>query len=120
MYARVSSAPKHADVELECFNTNTGKSEGLGPLKGGMVFDVSVGFARRLMRGRKGGVVLLEELSEKMRFEVAVGRNGRVWVEGGDDIRGVLVVGRCLQICDEQALDEDGQRVLVKKVLKGL
>ncbi|KAF2433017.1 hypothetical protein EJ08DRAFT_695047 [Tothia fuscella] len=125
IYARIAAAPKHADIELECFNSQTGKGEGLGPLKGGMCFDVSVGFAREVIKGRRGGVVVLEELSEKLGFEVAVGRNGRLWVEGGEGERSgglkhVIAVGRCLQVCDEKGLDERGQRELVRQVLKGL
>ena len=72
VYARVSRAVKGEDVELEGFNSATGKSEGMGQLKGGMVFEVSPAFARRLMMGKKGGVGILEGVGEKIRFEVAV------------------------------------------------
>jgi exosome complex component RRP40 len=120
VYARVSAAPKHADVELECFNTSTGKSEGLGPLKGGMCWDINSEFARRIMRGKKGGIVVLDLLSERLQFELAVGRNGRVWVDGGDDVRVTLCVGRALVQVDEEELDEGKQRELAKKVLRGL
>lgn len=37
------------DPELECFDAETGKANGLGELKGGMVFSVSLGTARRLL-----------------------------------------------------------------------
>ncbi|KAF2397468.1 hypothetical protein EJ06DRAFT_498555, partial [Trichodelitschia bisporula] len=80
VYARVVSDGRHVEAELECVNQRTGKGDGLGPLKGGMVFDVSTAFARRLMMGKRGGVVVLEVMSEKVGFEVAVGGNGRVWV----------------------------------------
>lgn len=99
---------------------DTGKAGGLGPLKGGMVFDVSLSFARRLMMGKSGGVVVLEGLSEVVAFEVAVGRNGRVWVDGGEDVRLTLVVGKILTEADEKNLDEAAQRELVKKALKKL
>ena len=120
VYARVLSASKQTEAEIQCFNENTGKAEGMGPLKGGMVFDVSCAFARRLMmNAKRGGVVILQAMSEKVAFEVAVGRNGRVWV-GAESVPVVVAVGRALTTCDEEDLDEDAQKVVVKKLLKGL
>ncbi|KAF4549291.1 FAD linked oxidase-like protein [Elsinoe fawcettii] len=118
IYARVSNVEKWGDVELECFNSATGKSDGLGPLKGGTTFEVSSSFARRLMMGGgKGGVVVLEELGEKLRFEVAVGRNGVVWVDAGG-VKETIGVGNILRDVDEQGLTVEQQQKLVKKVLK--
>jgi exosome complex component RRP40 len=123
VYARVCSAPsKYLDaVELECFvvSPTTGVTDtGLGPLKGGTVVDISLGFARRLMLGsKKGGVVVLEVLGERVGFEVAIGRNGRVWI-GGEDVAVLAVVGRVLREVDERALDEKGQRECVARLLR--
>lgn len=123
VYARVSRASKWEDAEIECFNSATGKGEGMGPLKGGMLFHVSPAFARRLMMGTdkegrsKGGVVVLEEVGEKVRFEVAVGRNGRVWVDSAS-VRETLVVGRLLVQADQDKWGVDAQRKAVKKALK--
>jgi len=119
VYARVSKADKWSDVEVECFNANTGKSEGLGPLKDGMLFEVSLGIARRLMMGGvKGGVVILDEFGEKIRFEVAVGRNGKVWVNAAT-IKETIAIGKALQETDSKALGIEDQKKLVRKVLKG-
>ena len=75
VYAKVLSANKNMEVELTCVNPSTGKSgpEGLGPINGGMVFDISTGFAARLLNSQN--VVLLDELVENIAggFEVAVG-----------------------------------------------
>ncbi|KIW01061.1 uncharacterized protein PV09_07575 [Verruconis gallopava] len=119
VYARVLSVSKHTDTEIQCYNENTGKAEGMGPLKSGMVFDVSCHFARKLMMGKRGGLVLLESMSEKVAFEIAVGRNGRVWVNS-ESVPVVVAVGRALTIADEEGLDEEGQRILVKRLFKGL
>ncbi|EOD44025.1 putative exosome complex exonuclease rrp40 protein [Neofusicoccum parvum UCRNP2] len=130
VYARISAASKHMEPELECVSATTGKSDGLGPLKGGMVFEISLSMARRLLmpagkkdagEGGPGKMVVLEELAERVRFEVAVGRNGRVWVnseEGG--VKVVLAVGKALVETDENGLGVEGQRELVAKLLKGL
>ena len=123
VYSKVTAAQKNMEVELSCVNPSTGKSEpdGLGPLNGGMVFDVSTGLATRILR--KDGVVVLEELGEKLRggFEVAVGKNGKVWAdcpEGG--ARGICAVGRCLQETERLSLTEKEQRKLVTKVINDL
>ncbi|KAI4182695.1 MAG: hypothetical protein LQ346_006518 [Caloplaca aetnensis] len=120
IYARVLSASKHLDPEIVCYNPSTGKSEGMGELKGGMVFDVSLGMARRLLLNKQkeeGGLVVLDELAGEMAFEIAVGRNGKVWVKAGG-VKETLLVGRSLQETDRDALRIDEQKKLVKKLLR--
>ncbi|KAL9617908.1 MAG: hypothetical protein Q9160_007335 [Pyrenula sp. 1 TL-2023] len=122
VYAKVLSATRNMEVMLTCVDPATGKSEpeGLGPLNGGMVFDVSVGFAERLLR--REGVSVLEELGGRLQggFEIAVGRNGKVWVDCPESgIKGTLAVGRCLQESDKGQLTEEEQKVLVKRTLGG-
>ena len=124
MYARVSAVSKHMDPEIECVQPSTGKADGLGELKGGMVFDVSVGLCRRLMMAKareEGGVAVLEEMAEKYgaRFEVAVGRNGRVWVRG-ENVKITVAVGRVLGSVDERNLGLEEQVKLVRQVMKGV
>ncbi|KAL8946067.1 MAG: hypothetical protein Q9222_007486 [Ikaeria aurantiellina] len=120
IYARVLSASKHLDPEIVCYNPSTGKSEGMGELKGGMVFDISLGMARRLLlskQAEEGKLVVLDELAEHVSFEIAVGRNGRVWVKA-DGVQGTILVGKLLQETDASALTIEEQRKLVKKTLR--
>ncbi|KAL8652191.1 MAG: hypothetical protein Q9210_002826 [Variospora velana] len=120
IYARVLSASKHLDPEIVCYNPSTGKSEGMGELKGGMVFDVSLGMARRLLLNKQrdeGGLIVLDELAGELAFEIAVGRNGKVWVKA-DGVKATLLVGKTLQDTDRDALKIDEQRKLVKKLLR--
>ncbi|KAK3994941.1 hypothetical protein QBC44DRAFT_321574 [Cladorrhinum sp. PSN332] len=129
VYARVTQANKHMDPELECVSSATGKSDGLGPLTGGgTVFDVSLGFARRLLMAKhreEGKIEVLELLGGggggddqgKLSFETAVGRNGKVWV-GSEDTKTVVVVGRALKETDEKKLGVEAQRKLVKKLIR--
>jgi exosome complex component RRP40 len=119
VYARILTANKFLEPELVCVNQSTGKAEGMGELKGGMTFGVSLGFARRLLMGKGGGVVVIQELAQRVGFEVAVGRNGVVWVNAAS-VREIMVVGMALQETDENGLDGEGQKKLVKKLLKGL
>lgn len=119
VYAKVTAAQTNMEVELSCVHPGTGKSEpdGLGPLTGGMVFDVSTQLAARILT--REGVAVLEELGEKLQggFEVAVGRNGRVWVDCPESgVKGICAVGRCLQETDRGSLTEKEQRKLVARV----
>lgn len=121
VYARVKTADKWADVELECCDSNTGKADGMGPLKDGTTFDVSLDFARRLITGdaEKSGLVVLEEFGAKIKFEVAIGRNGVVWVNAAK-VRETIAIGRALQQTDSRQLDVAGQKKLVKSLLKDI
>jgi len=92
----------------------------MGELKGGMLFDISLGMARRLLLAKQredGGVAVLEEIAEKVAFEIAVGRNGKVWVKSGG-VKETLLVGKALQETDVQSLGLDAQIKLVKKLLR--
>jgi exosome complex component RRP40 len=139
VYARVLSVGVGAgtEVELTCVNPATGKAEpgGLGLLSGGMVFDISTGLAARLMKASSSSssveaasVVILEELGKKFEskggFEIAVGRNGKVWVDcsGSGDIaiKITIAIGRCLKELDQRHLTSIEQRKLVSRVLREL
>lgn len=139
VYARVSSigVSAGAEVELTCVNPATGKAEpgGLGPLNGGMVFDVSTGMAARLIRASSSpvedddgveGLLVLDELGKKLEsvggFEIAVGRNGKVWVDcsnGGDAaVKATVAIGRCLTTTEEHELSPTDQKKLVTRILR--
>ncbi|KAF8454132.1 hypothetical protein BGX38DRAFT_1089873 [Terfezia claveryi] len=142
VYARISLASKHMDPELECFDAATSKAGGFGELKGGMLFDVSLGMARRLLgdgkklrqlkirqglvkaegeTGKKvkgamcSGLEVVEELGQRLGFEIAVGRNGKVWVDS-EDVRTTLCCGRC--IVESEFLTGEEQRRLVREKIK--
>jgi exosome complex component RRP40 len=112
VYARVALANRHMDPEIECVSASTGKSEGLGPLTGGMLYNVSLGMARR--------IVVLEELGNAgLQFETATGRNGKFWVDS-ESVKTVIAVGRAVQETDEKNLDVEEQKKLVRKIIKEL
>jgi exosome complex component RRP40 len=140
VYARVQSVGvgAGAEVELTCVNPATGKADGgLGPLVGGMVFDVSTGMAARLIRASSSsaentdaieGLVVLSELGKKLEslggFELAVGRNGKVWVDcssaAESAVKVTIAIGRCLQETDQQNLHTHDQKKLVTKILRDM
>lgn len=98
-------------------SATTGKADGLGPLKEGMLFEVSLNMARQLMQGKKAGCIVLETMGERVSFEAAIGRNGRVWISAAE-IKLVIATGRALQETDKMKLDEKAQKKLVEKLLR--
>ncbi|KAI0909289.1 hypothetical protein F4823DRAFT_446584 [Ustulina deusta] len=121
VYARVCLANRHMDPELECVSPATGKADGLGPLVGGMLYDISLGMSRRLLMRKsveEGKVAVLEELgSAGLAFETAVGRNGKLWVNS-DNVKTVLIVGRAVKETDDGDLNVEQQKKLVRKLVK--
>jgi len=119
IFARVTLANKHMDPELECVSASTGKSDGMGPLAGGMLFNISLAMARRLMLTKpaeQGALVILEELGAAgIPFETAVGRNGKVWVDS-KNVKTTLAVGKAIQETDQSRLGVEQQKKLAKKV----
>ena len=92
----------------------------MGELKGGMVFDISLRMAKRLLMPKQkeeGGLLVLEEIAEKLPFEIAVGRNRKVWVNSGG-VKEILLVGKALQETDRKGLDLEHQKKLVRKLFK--
>lgn len=120
VYARVTLANKHMDPELECVYQSTGKSDGLGPLVGGMLFDISLGMSRRLLMPKTTDLVVLEELGATgAAFETAVGRNGKIWVNS-ESTKVIIAVGRAIQETDQRGLATDQQKKLVRSLIKDL
>ena len=89
-------------------------------LKGGMVFELSLGFTKRLLTTKQqedGHIVILEALAEKITFEIATGRNGRIWVKGAN-VQETILIGDALQRTDSETLNVGEQKKLVRKLLK--
>ncbi|KQK09041.1 putative exosome complex component rrp40 isoform X2 [Brachypodium distachyon] len=77
IYARVVKANSIMNPELSCMDAS-GKAAEFGQLKNGYMFDTSTGLSRMLLSSPT--CPLLEALGKKLSFEIAVGLNGRVWV----------------------------------------
>lgn len=134
MYARIvtpnTDLSQQSEAELTCVNPTTSRADGMGPLKGGMLFEVSAQMARRmLVSGRRarqdGQVVLLDRLGVKWHFDVAIGRNGYVWVDaaagGVDDDAGIkrtIAIGNAIVRCDDMSLTIDEQEKLAAELLR--
>lgn len=82
VYAKILSASKHVETELVCVNSN-GKRDGLGQIgeKGGTFITLSIDTTRVLLSPQCD---LLEKLGQMHRFEIALGMNGRVWINSDE------------------------------------
>lgn len=82
VYAKVLSASKHVETELVCVNSN-GKRDGLGQIgeKGGTFITLSIDTTRVLLSPQCD---LLEKLGQMHRYEIALGMNGRVWINSSE------------------------------------
>ena len=71
----------------------------------------------RKMLAPKSELPLLNLLGAKLGFEVTVGRNGIVHIDGGG-VKNTLAIGRAIQKVDQDALGDKGQKKLAAEVLK--
>ncbi|EPS60099.1 hypothetical protein M569_14705, partial [Genlisea aurea] len=94
IYARVVKANPGMNPELSCVD-GFGKAAEYGPLKNGFMFETSTGLARKLLSSPTCPV--LEALGKKLAFEIAVGLNGRVWVNADSPSVVILVSNTIIQ-----------------------
>jgi exosome complex component RRP40 len=76
----------------------TGKDGGFGALDGGYVFDVPLAFARVLLFDPQHS--LLNQLVKKCKFEIAIGLNGKIWINT-DDSKHTLAAAKAIERCQE-------------------
>ncbi|CCK67806.1 exosome non-catalytic core subunit RRP40 KNAG_0A01170 [Huiozyma naganishii CBS 8797] len=96
VYARVLTAEKELEAEIECMDSVTGVHAGFGLLENGMVISVPLSFARTLLFNDT--FPLLSTLAQSCQFEIAIGINGRIWVST-DKIENTLACYRSLNLC---------------------
>ena len=84
---------------------------GFGPLKGGISISCSSALARRLLAVPPAPV--LTALGESLKYEIAVGQNGRVWI---DALRSASIVLIANAIERSEFLRENQTRLLVQKL----
>ena len=115
VYARVATANKDIEPEIECVDPSSGKSAGYGELKGGLLVDgLSLQWCRRLMRQDSGSKGVLAEIGVYVGFQCAVGMNGRVWVDAGD-IGKTILVTRVIK--EAEGMSEDEVRKLIRELI---
>ena len=110
VYARMSLSNKDVEPEISCVAA-TGKAEGFGPLVGGYMFKCSTGLTRQCL---VVDCVVLNELGKYIPFEIAVGMNGRIWVNSTNTTNCTIIVNAIINsefLSDENIID------MVKKLV---
>jgi exosome complex component RRP40 len=93
MYCRVLVADKDMETELTCTSPHfkkdwvTGESL-FGELSGGYALDCSLDLARRLLAE---DAEVLQSLGKHLPYELAVGVNGKVWINSGSPLHTILI-----------------------------
>lgn len=114
LYVRVVKANPGMNPELSCTDA-TGKAAEFGPLKDGYMFECSTGLSRMLLRSPP--CPILEALGKKISFEVAVGLNGRVWVNAEFPSTVIIVANAIMR---SESLSVVQQRIMVEKLIQNL
>ncbi|KAI3424177.1 hypothetical protein D9Q98_009536 [Chlorella vulgaris] len=113
VYCRVETAHRDLEAQLSCMDA-AGKASGFAHLKGGMVVEVSTTLARSLLSRPPAAV--LSALGRSLQFELAVGQNGRVWLDAPSPAT-VILVANAIQ--SSEFLSAAQQEALVAALLKG-
>lgn len=114
LYLRVVKANFGMNPELSCTDAS-GKAAEFGPLKDGYMFETSTGLSRKLLSSPTCPV--LEALGKKLSFEIAVGLNGRVWVNAASPDTIVVVANA---IMNSECLSGAQQIIMVDHLLKNI
>ncbi|CAI9280375.1 unnamed protein product [Lactuca saligna] len=114
LYVRVVNANTGMNPELSCMDAN-GKAAEYGVLKEGYMFESSTGLSRTLLSSPPYPV--LEALGKKLSFEIAVGINGRFWVNASQSST-VILVGNA--ILKSESLSLVQQKIYLEKLLKNI
>ncbi|KAI4328503.1 hypothetical protein L6164_020854 [Bauhinia variegata] len=112
LYARVVKANPGMNPELSCTDAS-GKAAEFGSLKDGYTFECSTGLSRMLLSSPTCPV--LDALGKKLSFEIAVGLNGRVWVNAASPSTTIIVANA---IMNSESLSGVQQRLMVEKLLQ--
>ncbi|KAJ7961158.1 Exosome complex exonuclease RRP40 [Quillaja saponaria] len=112
LYVRVVKANPGMNPELSCTDAS-GKAAEYGPLKDGYMFECSTGLSRMLLSSPTCPV--LDALGKKLSFEIAVGLNGRVWVNGASPSTIIIVANA---IMNSESLSGVQQRIMAEKLLQ--
>ncbi|KAG6548367.1 hypothetical protein Mapa_010146 [Marchantia paleacea] len=114
VYARVVKCHRDVQPELSCMDVSN-KSSGFGPLKNGYIFDCSTGLARSLLS--KPMCPVLEALGKRLSYEIAVGLNGRVWVNAEEPSTIVAVSNAILAA---EFLTPAQQHIMVARIMENM
>lgn len=115
VYARVLTAAKELEAEIECMDSSSGQDAGFGLLEDGICIDVPLSFCRQLLFDDQ--FPLLRLLAKCCKFEVAIGVNGKIWVKS-DTVKNTLGCYRSILDCSKVKTSEFNK--IIKNRFKSL
>lgn len=103
VYAKLLVASKDMEPELVCVDS-FGKKGKLGVLSlNGMLFACSLNLVRKIL---KPDCPLLNMLSEELRYELAVGMNGKIWIKSKASVEDTVAVANAILAAEYVAPSE--------------
>lgn len=112
LYVRVVKAIPGMNPELSCTDAS-GKAGEFGALKEGYMFECSTCLSRMLLSTPTCPV--LDTLGKKLSFEIAVGLNGRVWVNASSPSTTIIVANALI---NSEVLSGVQQKIMAEKLLQ--
>ncbi|BFY99669.1 hypothetical protein BsWGS_02709 [Bradybaena similaris] len=89
VYAKILVANKYMEPELVCIDSH-GRSSGMGVIRGGGFFvHTSLNLARKFLNPQ---CILMKALGSRLKFEIAVGMNGTIWLKTQNDVQTIALV----------------------------
>ena len=108
VYCMVESAYRDIQPTVICTDAS-GRASGFGHLKGGMLVECANSTCQSLLS--RPMPAYLATLGRELKFELAIGMNGRVWVNAAD-LTTIVTVSKVLRACDRKT---DGERLRIVK-----
>eukprot|EP01102_Stenamoeba_stenopodia_P005811 TRINITY_DN16534_c0_g1_i1.p1 TRINITY_DN16534_c0_g1~~TRINITY_DN16534_c0_g1_i1.p1 ORF type:complete len:264 (-),score=63.96 TRINITY_DN16534_c0_g1_i1:27-788(-) len=110
IYARVIVANKDMEAELSC--VSIGNKTGFGELKSGFMFKCSLNLCRQLNAKQ---CLVLQLIGEKIPYEIAIGSNGRVWINSPSMSHTIIISNALI---NSEYLSAKQTQVLISKMFE--
>ena len=114
VFAKLTVANKDMEPEITCKDENI-KQSPLGELKEGYLFSVSLGLCRQLLKMPECKVLSL--LGKHFKFEIAVGMNGRVWINSKGIIDTIAIANA---IVSSEFMNDEQIHFMVKQLVDSI
>ncbi|KAJ3432391.1 exosome complex component rrp40 [Anaeramoeba flamelloides] len=92
VYARIVVSNGTEEPQIVCMDKNE-RASGFGQLEGGYCFKCSLNLSRKFLQPRNK---ILSYLGKKLKFEIAVGVNGRIWINSGS-VQDTILITNAIQ-----------------------
>lgn len=115
VYAKLAVASKDTESELVCMDS-FGKKGKLGVLNpNAMFFNCSLNLIRKILRP---DCPLLHLLSEELKYEIAVGLNGKIWIKSKVNVQDTIAIANAILAAEYTPTNE--LSTLKDSILKSL